>query len=91
MAVKTEVYPGECLEMRIWKRMLKLVRTTELCKYNMVVQQFILGFLTKFDKRILMAGAPPMPKESQHLPPPATAVGETVGESVGETGSGKEC
>jgi hypothetical protein len=70
--------------------MLKLVRTNEFCKYNMV-QQFILGFLRKFDKRILMAGAPPMPDESQNLPPPATAVGETVGESVGETGSGKEC
>ena len=29
-----------------------------------------------------MAGAPPMPDESQHLPPPATAV---VGEDVGAT------
>ena len=56
----------------------------------MVVQQFILGFLTKFDKRILMAGAPPMPDESQNLPPPATAVGERAGELVGESGSGKE-
>ena len=90
MAMKTEVYPGECLEMRIWKRILKLVRITEFCKYNMV-QQFILGFLRKFDKRILMAGAPPVPDESQNLPPPATAVGERAGETVGETGSGKEC
>jgi len=64
--------------------MLKLVRTTELCRFKMVVQQFILGFLTKFDKRILMAGAPPMPKESQHLPPPPPAgVGGGVGATAG--------
>ena len=62
------------------------MKDKKICKYNMV-QQFILGFLRKFDKRILMAGAPPMPDESQNLPPPATAVGERVG----ERGSGKEC